>query len=61
MIALDVFTLDGGRCVPTDSGATVESGSDCRSSAFCNARLTIEGIGGDGDRAPEAHKANDDD
>lgn len=61
LIALDLVTLDVGRCVPTDSGATVESGSDCGPNAFCNARLTVEGIGGDGNHAPKAHKADDED
>ena len=56
---MDLITCDGGRRVPTDSCATVEGGSDCGSSSFCNAGLTIEGIGGD--RTPQAHKADDDD
>ena len=57
---MDILTFDGGRRVPTDSCAAVEGSSDCGSHSFCNARLTIEGIGGDGDRAPKAHKADDD-
>ena len=56
---MDLVTCDGGRRVPTDSGAPVEGGSDCSWSSFRNFRLTIEGDGGD--RAPEAHKADDDD
>ena len=59
MLALDLVTCDGGRRIPTDSGAPIEGGSDCGSSSFRNFRLTIEGNGGD--RAPQAHKADDDD
>ena len=50
LVALDLVTFNGGRCVPTDSCATVEGSSDCRLSSSCNLRLTVERIGGD--RAP---------